>query len=70
MKNTSIKSSEHRQIKLALFTMGLFTAGTEILTEYISKGAINITSIRFWFAVTIVLIYYVLALQISKNIKQ
>ena len=64
-----MKKSDHKQVKLALFTMGLLTAGTEILTEYISKGAINITSIRFWFAVTIVLIYYVFALQVSKTTK-
>ncbi|WP_432412180.1 hypothetical protein [Rasiella sp. SM2506] len=65
-----MKNSNNKHIALALFTMGILTAGTEILTEYISKGAINITSIRFWFAITIVLIYYVFALQLSKTIKK
>lgn len=64
-----MKQSDNKQIKLALFTMGILTAGTEILTEYISEGAINIASIRFWFVVTIVLIYYVFALQVSKTTK-
>jgi|GEM_PF-2273069 len=61
-----MRKTDTKQIRLALVIMGILMAGTEILTEYISKGAENISSIRFWFAAAIVGIYYVFALQISK----
>ena len=61
--------TDNKQIRLALVIMGILIAGTEILTEYISEGAENISSIRFWFAAAIVGIYYVFALQISTSTK-